>query len=101
VSATGASANQVARRELRGAYDAALAASDDGPHVEGVFREGNPADVLLEQSHEVDLFIAGSRGYGPLGAVLLGSTTRHPMDAAGCPMIIIPRGRGLQLGDSA
>ncbi len=55
-------------------------------------------EVLLEQSQEVDLLMAGSRGYGPLGAVLLGGTTRQLTQAAACPLIVIPRDRSLDLG---
>jgi nucleotide-binding universal stress UspA family protein len=99
--APAASASRVIKEELRGVHDAALAAEQDGESVEGVFREGNTVEVLVEQSHEVDLLMAGSRGYGPLGAVLLGSTTRELTNAAGCPLIIIPRGRSLDLGGDA
>jgi nucleotide-binding universal stress UspA family protein len=64
-----------------------------------VLARGEPAEVLLEQSRQLDLLVAGSRGYGPLGAVLLGSTTRELMHGSGCPAIIVPRGGGLGLGD--
>jgi nucleotide-binding universal stress UspA family protein len=97
--APAASANAVLEQGLRGVHDAALAVHGDAADVESVFRQGNPVEVLLEQSREVDLLIAGSRGYGPIGAVLLGSTTRELMQAAECPLIVIPRGRSLDLGD--
>lgn len=97
--APAASARRVVEAELRSIHEAALA-NDRGVECEGVFREGNPADVLIEQSHEVDLLLAGSRGYGPLSAVLLGSTTRELTREAGCPLIIIPRGHSLDLGAS-
>jgi len=97
--APAASASRVKEQELRGVHAAALAAAQDDESVEGVFREGNHVEVLVEQSHELDLLLAGSRGYGPIGAVLLGSTTRELTHAAGCPLIIIPRGQSLELGD--
>lgn len=97
--APAASANRVIEEELRGVHDAALAVDQGAAGVEGVFREGNTVEVLVEQSHEVDLLMSGSRGYGPLGAVLLGSTTRELTHAAGCPLVIIPRGRSLDLGN--
>jgi nucleotide-binding universal stress UspA family protein len=99
--APSASASRVIEQERRGVHAAALAAAQDDESVEGVFREGNPVDVLVEQSHELDLLLAGSRGYGPIGAVLLGSTTRELTHAAGCPLIIIPRGQSLDLGDDS
>jgi hypothetical protein len=34
----------------------------------------------------------GSRGYGPLRAVLLGGVSRRLMVEAHCPVIVVPRG---------
>ena len=95
------SASRLLEEGLRDVHDRAVGESRDLAGVESVFREGNPVDVLLEQSREVDVLMAGSRGYGPLGAVLLGSTTRELMNGAECPVIVIPRGRSLDLGDDA
>jgi nucleotide-binding universal stress UspA family protein len=41
--------------------------------------------------------MAGSRGYGPLGAVLLGSTTHDLARLAHCPIVITPIGRELTI----
>ena len=92
-----ASAGQVLEDELRAVHEAAVGESREVVETESVLARGEPADVLLEQSRELDVLVAGSRGYGPLGAVLLGSTTRDLMHGAGCPVIIVPRGRGLEL----
>jgi nucleotide-binding universal stress UspA family protein len=40
----------------------------------------------------MDLLVCGSRGYGPLRAVLLGSVSRRITAEARCPVIVIPRG---------
>jgi nucleotide-binding universal stress UspA family protein len=53
---------------------------------------GDPADALIALSNEVDLLVCGSRGYGPLRAVLLGGVTHRVMRAAHCPVMILPRG---------
>ena len=72
------------------------AVADDAElSVEGVFEIGRPVDVLVEQTADLDLLMAGSRGYGPLGAVLLGSTTHDLARLAYCPILITPRGREL------
>jgi hypothetical protein len=34
----------------------------------------------------------GSRGYGPVRAVLLGSVSRRVADEARCPVLVLPRG---------
>jgi nucleotide-binding universal stress UspA family protein len=86
--------NETLEREQRRVLDEALA-DGDGSSIEGVFEIGRPVDVLVEQSRELDLLMAGSRGYGPLGAVLLGSTTHDLARLAHCPVLITPRGRAL------
>ena len=47
--------------------------------------------ALVAETHDVDLLIAGSRGYGPLRSVMLGATTRHLVDHAPCPVLVVPR----------
>ena len=81
-------------REERRLLDEALADSS-GLSVEGVFAAGRPVDVLVEHSRELDLLLAGSRGYGPLGAVLLGSTTHDLARRSHAPLLITPRARPL------
>ena len=94
---TGTPASRLVEEELRAVHETAVAESRGVVEVEGILGHGDPSDALLEQTQELDVLIAGSRGYGPLGAVLLGSTTRTLMHGAACPLIIIPRGRGLEL----
>jgi nucleotide-binding universal stress UspA family protein len=53
---------------------------------------GDPAEVLIERSEELDLLVCGSRGYGPLRAVMLGSVTRRVASEARCPVIVLARG---------
>ena len=52
----------------------------------------DPADVLIRVSENLDLLICGSRGYGPLRAVLLGGVSRRLTAEARCPVIVLPRG---------
>ena len=93
----GVSVNELARRELRRALDAAVAEAE-GVETDGRFLEGSPEHVLAEESAELDLLVTGSRGYGPRAAVLLGTTTHTLMRSAGCPGLITPREVGLDLG---
>jgi nucleotide-binding universal stress UspA family protein len=53
---------------------------------------GDPARMLVELSEGFDLLVCGSRGYGPVRAVLLGSVSRHVAAEAHCPVIVLPRG---------
>jgi nucleotide-binding universal stress UspA family protein len=52
----------------------------------------DPADVLIRVSENLDLLVCGSRGYGPLRAVLLGGVSRRLAADAQCPLIVLARG---------
>jgi nucleotide-binding universal stress UspA family protein len=55
-----------------------------------VFR-GEAGKALVEHSEPLDLLVLGSRGYGPLKSVLLGSVSSYVMRHAGCPVLVVPR----------
>ena len=48
-------------------------------------------------TQDTDLLVTGSRGYGPLRGALLGSTSRHLVDHAPCPVLVVPRSGGRSL----
>jgi nucleotide-binding universal stress UspA family protein len=52
---------------------------------------GGTAKSLVERSREFDLMVCGSRGYGPLRSVLLGSVSRALAHHAHCPLLVVPR----------
>ncbi|UJA19401.1 universal stress protein [Thermoleophilia bacterium SCSIO 60948] len=62
---------------------------------EGVVITGPPGEVLAEHSRDLDLMLVGSRGYGRLKRTILGSTSRKLLRNAHCPVLITPRGAGL------
>jgi nucleotide-binding universal stress UspA family protein len=64
----------------------------DGVPVETDAFVEDPADVLIRVSENLDLIVCGSRGYGPLRAVLLGGVSRRLAADARCPVIVLPRG---------
>jgi nucleotide-binding universal stress UspA family protein len=76
----------------RRAAEKALADLGGGVTVEIDTFTGDPAGVLAEVSERLDLLVCGSRGYGPLRAVLLGSVSRRVVAEAHCPVIVLPRG---------
>jgi nucleotide-binding universal stress UspA family protein len=71
--------------------DAAAALDGDVVVETDAFVE-DPADVLIRVSEHLDLLVSGSRGYGPLRAVLLGGVSRRLAAEAQCPVIVLPRG---------
>lgn len=53
---------------------------------------GDPAELLVGVSGELDLLVCGSRSYGPRPATLLGGVTRRVTAEAACPVIVLARG---------
>jgi nucleotide-binding universal stress UspA family protein len=52
---------------------------------------GVAVEELVELSHDVDLIVVGSRGWGPVHRLLLGSTSEKLVREAACPVIAVPR----------
>ena len=83
-------------RVQREGLDEAVAELPDDVRASAVFVAGAAGPELAAQSEHVDLMVAGSRGYGPRAAVLLGGVTHTLMRKAACPVVLLPRGsRGL------
>ncbi len=80
------------RASIENAIERALPELADGVTVDRTVRAGDPTRTLLELSSHVDLLVCGSRGYGPLRGVVLGSVSRRLLNAARCPVLVIPRG---------
>jgi len=62
-----------------------------GSDVDAHVSCGEAVRQLAIYSDSVDLLVAGSRGYGPLGRLVHGSTTRRLARVARCPLLILPR----------
>jgi nucleotide-binding universal stress UspA family protein len=57
-----------------------------------VLLDGDPATKLARACEdEVDLLVVGSRGYGPMTRVLLGSVSRQVVQKAPCPVLVARR----------
>ena len=76
----------------RARLDAALATLPPALAARGVLLAGDPARELAERSRDLHLLIAGSRGYGPGRAVLLGGVSGRLIRDSACPLIVVPRG---------
>jgi nucleotide-binding universal stress UspA family protein len=77
-----------AARRLRGALDGLAPAAPSDYRV----LVNSPVTALEQFSNDVDLLVCGSRGYGPLGSVLLSGVSRRLIHGAACPVIVVPRG---------
>ena len=95
VSTTGAIGYQAANDALRAALvkqlDEAMTALGYESGASGRVLDGDAALELAGTSAEVDLLVLGSRGYGPVRSVLLGSVSRALVRSAACPVVVLPR----------
>jgi len=75
-----------------GILDEAIASLDPKLGAERRRINGSPSRALIEECEDgVDLLVLGSRGYGPLARVLLGSVSRQIAQNAPCPVWVVPR----------
>ena len=70
------------------AHDRMAAALGD---VEAHAKYGDPSEELAHYSASTDLLVVGSRGYGPLGRILFGSTAQRLARSAHSPLLVITR----------
>ena len=71
----------------------------DGVEPHAVY--GQPAEELAMFSASVDLLVVGSRGYGPLGRLVHGSTSDRLARLARCPLLVLPRAAGESINTDA
>jgi nucleotide-binding universal stress UspA family protein len=84
-------ATQVSGRQ-RGEEMLERAVAGAGDRVTPEVMVGKASQMLVESSDDLDLLIVGSRAYGPLRRVVLGSTSTHVFREAACPVLVVPRG---------
>lgn len=92
-------------RDLEEQVDDAIEKLPDSLEIERSLLEGNPVELLASAAREADMLILGSRGYGPMHHVLLGSVSAKLMRSAPGPVLVVPRGarspvEGMQAGVS-
>ncbi|PYC75836.1 universal stress protein UspA [Streptomyces tateyamensis] len=65
-------------------------ASDaSGVEVRRLVLPGPAAAALLRQAEGAELLVVGSRGLGGFTGVLLGSVSRHVVEHAPCPVVVV------------
>lgn len=62
-----------------------------GAAATGDVRLGDPAPELVAFSAECDLLVLGSRRWGPVRRLVLGSTSEPVLRHARCPVLVLPR----------
>jgi nucleotide-binding universal stress UspA family protein len=59
--------------------------------VEPLVTTGSATDALVEASKDLDLLVVGSRAYGPVRSVLLGSVSTPVVQHASSAVLVVPR----------
>jgi nucleotide-binding universal stress UspA family protein len=77
------------REEAQKRVDAVVA--ELGDNVTGDIAFGRPAEELAFEANHLDLLITGSRNYGPIRRVILGSTSSKLVHRAPCPVLVTTR----------
>jgi nucleotide-binding universal stress UspA family protein len=81
------------RQEYQDALDRALAGLPDDLPATGEVLYGDVVDELsMLGERGVDLLVTGSRGYGPVRRVLLGTVSSALVRQASVPILVVPRG---------
>jgi nucleotide-binding universal stress UspA family protein len=75
----------------RSSIDHALARCE-GVRSHGDVRVGDPSGSLTGLSADCDLLVLGSRRWGTLRRLAIGSTSEYVMHHAACPVLVPPRG---------
>lgn len=81
--------------EKRRLLDLALRRVPEGLAADGRLLSGEAGPALADAAKGDDLIVLGSRGYGPLRRVVLGSVTARLAGDAPCPALVLPRGVGV------
>ena len=81
---------EVVRERTRATVDELVARLGAG--VTGEVLEGAPVRELLFEAGTLGLLVCGSRSYGPVRRLLLGSTSRRLVHEAPVPVLVLPRG---------
>jgi nucleotide-binding universal stress UspA family protein len=61
-------------------------------HASGEVLDGETAAALAAAASNHDLLVCGSRGFGPVRTMILGSTSHALVRRAACPVLVVPRG---------
>ncbi len=81
--------------EKQRVLDLAVGRAPADLQVDGRLLTGSAGSLLSEVSEELDLMITGSRGYGALKRTAPGSVAGHLVNSAACPVLVLPRGIGM------
>lgn len=85
-------------RQMEEAVERAASMVPSGVTAQHRIMTGSPSQLLTEAGEDLDLLVVGSRGYGPVRRILLGSVSTALVRNAPCPVLVVPEGSEAGLG---
>ncbi|MGH3135816.1 MAG: universal stress protein [Gaiellaceae bacterium] len=82
-------AEQAAARADLDASTTEVLGGEPAIEIERRLVEGDARDVLVSESAAADLVVVGSHGRSGIKAALLGSVSRHVVERAACPVVVV------------
>jgi len=79
------------RERAQSTAERALESVPEGMLASSEVLHGRVVPALAGVSHELDLLVCGSRGYGALRSVAAGGVSRGLAHEAACPLLFVPR----------
>jgi nucleotide-binding universal stress UspA family protein len=85
--------DQVRERRQAAAQELVERGRREGVRVKFLVWEGDPGESILEVAHAegADMIVLGSHGRGPIGRLILGSVSRHVVQHAAVPVVVVRR----------
>ena len=65
-------------------------AGENAANVERVLVDGPAGEAVLANARDAELIVLGSRGFGAVKGLVLGSVSQHVLHGATCPVVVIP-----------
>jgi nucleotide-binding universal stress UspA family protein len=87
VSSVNAALHEEMRKDLQSAAEK-ISDMEVTQHL----HNGDAASELVRESSDLGLLVTGSRAYGPVRTVLLGSVANDVIRGSRCPVVVVPRG---------
>jgi nucleotide-binding universal stress UspA family protein len=78
-------------RQLLAQTGRALAARFPQLDIVEQLTESPPADALVQVGREASMIVVGTHGRGPVGGLLLGSTSAEVLRHSSTPVCVVPR----------
>ncbi|MFW6304676.1 MAG: universal stress protein [Candidatus Saliniplasma sp.] len=64
-------------------------AEEFGVSIERSVKEGHPAEIIIQESKDVDIIVIGTHGRSGFSRLLLGSTAEKVIRHAECPVMVM------------